>query len=103
MVVHRSYSDGDADLVPSAKFSDPMTINMKLVHFSFSMAIFSHYFYSTKTQVIGIRFELKVNEKVTKTKHSQTPKNGVNIYFTIKPIASLHFSCLWSSGQKILH
>ena len=27
--VHRSYSDGDADLVPSAKSSDPMTINMK--------------------------------------------------------------------------
>ena len=28
---HRSYSDGDADLVPGAKSSDSMTINIKYV------------------------------------------------------------------------
>ena len=28
---HRSYSDGDADLVPGAKSSNPMTINIKYV------------------------------------------------------------------------
>ena len=48
------------------------------------MAIFSHYVHSAQTQVIGIRLEIKLNEKVTETKHSQTPINGANIYFTIK-------------------
>ena len=78
-----------------------MTINMEIVQFSFSVAIFSHYFRSAKTQVIGIRLEIKVNEKVTKTIHSQTPINSVNIYVMIKTIGSLHILC--SFGQKILH
>ena len=67
------------------------------------MAILSHYFHSVKTQVIGISLEIKVNKKLTETKHSQTPINGVDIYFTIKTTASWHISCLWSLGQKILH
>ena len=71
------------------------------MQFSFSMALFSHYFHSANTLVIGTRLEIKVNEKVTKTKHSQTPINSTNIYFMIKTTGSLHI--LWSSGQKILH
>ena len=56
-----------------------------------------------KTQVFGIVLEIKINKKVTETKHSQTPTKGVNIYFTIKITASLHISYLWLQGQKILH
>ena len=56
------------------------------------MAIFSHYFHSAKIQVIGIRLEIKVTE----TKHSQTPIDSANIYFVIKTTGSLHILCLWS-------
>ena len=64
--------------------------------------MFLHYFCCAKIQVIGIRLEIKLNEKITETKHSETPINCVNIYFTIKRTASLDISCLWSLGQKIL-
>ena len=67
------------------------------------MAIFLHYFHSAKTQLIGIRLKIKVNEKVTKTNHSQTAICSANIYFMIKTKGSLHLLCLWSLGQKILH
>ena len=54
-------------------------------------------------KVIGIKLEINLNEKVTEAKHSQTPLNGVNIYFIIKTTVSLHISCLWSLDQKILY
>ena len=54
------------------------------------------------TSILDIMLEIKVNEKVTETKHSQIPINGANIYFTIKTTVSLHISSLWSLGQKIL-
>ena len=59
------------------------------------MAIFSHYFHS------GIRLEIKINKKITETKHPQTPIKSANIYLIIKTTGSLHI--LWSSDQKILH
>ena len=52
------------------------------------MAIFLHYFHSAGPQVIDIRLEIKANKKITKCRYSQTPINGVKIYFTIKTTVS---------------
>ena len=49
---------------------------------------FSHNFHSAKVQGVDIRLKIKVNEKVTKKKHTQTLINYVNIYFTIKTTVS---------------
>ena len=59
------------------------------MHFNaFQNGFFSHYFQSAKAEVVDIRSEIQVNEDITKSKHSQTPMNCVNIYFRIKTTVS---------------
>ena len=83
-------------------FKEPVNVKTNLAWNLMENGFFSHYFQNAKIQVIEIRLEKQANEKVTKTKQLQTPINDVNIYLRIKITASLHISCLWSSGQKIL-
>ena len=66
------------------------------------VAIFSHYTHGVKVQMIDIRLEVKINEKVTKSKLSQTTINGVNIYFTIEKNCFITYIMLMVIGSEDL-
>ena len=69
-------------------FKESINVKTKLAWNPMENGNFSHYFHSAKVQVIDIRLEIKVNEKVTKKKPTQSLINDVNIYFTIKATVS---------------